>query len=239
MNVLETFAVSKRYGRVRALSRLDLAVPRGSVFGILGPNGSGKTTTLGIVLGAIHADEGHYVWFAGADGRPTGHRRIGSLLETPAFYPALSAAQNLAIVARIRGCAPGGIDEALSHAGLLARRHSPVVTYSLGMRQRLAIAAALLGDPEVVVLDEPGNGLDPEGIADVRNVIRSLAAGAVTVILASHVLDEVQKLCTHVAVLKDGRLLACGDVDRVRAGAPGLEEAYLALTHDDGQSSRA
>jgi ABC-2 type transport system ATP-binding protein len=237
MNVLETVALAKRYGRVQALHGLDLAVPQGSVFGILGPNGSGKTTALGIVLGAIHADKGRYTWFAGA--AEASHPRIGSLLEVPAFYPGLSAAQNLVVVARIRGCSLDGIDEALAQVGLFERRHSPVSTYSLGMRQRLAIAAALLGGPDVVVLDEPGNGLDPEGIAEVRDTIRRLATGRVTVILASHVLDEVQKLCTHVAVLKHGRLLAAGDIDAVVAGATRLEDAYMALTHGYDESSRA
>jgi ABC-2 type transport system ATP-binding protein len=236
MNVLQTVALSKRYGRVQALHALDLAVPQGSVFGILGPNGSGKTTALGIVLGAIHADEGHYTWSAG--GTDSAHPRIGSLLEGPAFYPGLSGAQNLAVVARIRGCALDGLEEALAQAGLFARRHSPVASYSLGMKQRLAIAAALVGRPDVVVLDEPGNGLDPEGIADVRDAIRRLAAAHVTVILASHVLDEVQKLCTHVAILKHGQLLACGGIDAVAAGAARLEDAYMALTHGDDETPR-
>jgi ABC-2 type transport system ATP-binding protein len=237
VNVLETAGLSKRYGRVQALRSLDLAVPQGSVFGILGPNGSGKTTALGIVLGAIHPDAGRYAWSAGAPG--AAHPRIGSLLEVPAFYPALSGTENLVVVARIRGCGVEGIDEALAQAGLFERRHSPVATYSLGMRQRLAIAAARLGAPDVVVLDEPGNGLDPEGIADVRGAIRRLATGRVTVILASHVLDEVQKLCTHVAVLKHGRLLAAGDIDAVVAGAARLEDAYMALTHGHDEPPRA
>ncbi|HEY2435160.1 MAG TPA: ATP-binding cassette domain-containing protein [Vicinamibacterales bacterium] len=231
MNVLEATGLVKRYGRVVALGPLDLAVPRGSVFGILGPNGSGKSTTIGIVLGATRADEGHYVWFDGREPRRA-PARLGALLEAPALYPALTGLQNLTIVARIRRCGEGSIERALLDAGLFARRHALVHTYSLGMRQRLAIAAAFLGDPDVIVLDEPANGLDPEGIAEVRDAIRQRAARGITVILASHLLAEVQKVCTHVAVLKEGQLLASGDLDRVVRGGRTLEAAFLDIVSD-------
>jgi ABC-type multidrug transport system ATPase subunit len=230
LNVLATFGLAKRYGQITAVRSLDLTVPAGSVFGVLGPNGSGKTTVLGIVLGAIQPSRGRYAWFDGHEPR-FAPRRIGALLEAPAFYPSLSGAQNLQVIARIRGRPWHDIDDALSRAGLSARRHSPVQTYSLGMRQRLALAAALLGRPDVVVLDEPCNGLDPEGIAEVRNVIGRVVSGGTTVILASHVLDEVQRVCSHIAVLKEGRLLAAGAVDRIvhGAGRRTLEETFLDL----------
>jgi ABC-2 type transport system ATP-binding protein len=218
MRVLETFSLSKRYGQIQAVRSLDLVVEEGSIFGILGPNGSGKTTTLGMILDAVRPDAGSFAWF----GAPPDHlarRRIGALLEVPAFYPALSAENNLAVVATIKGRGMGRIDPVLRQVGLHERRRSPIQTYSLGMRQRMALAAALLTEPEVLVLDEPANGLDPQGIADVRKIVLDVAQKGTTIIMASHVLDEVEKVCTHVAVMKQGQLLAAGALAEVlRAG---------------------
>jgi ABC-type multidrug transport system ATPase subunit len=214
MSVLETFSLSKRFGKIRAVRSLDLSVQQGNIYGILGPNGSGKTTTLGMILGVIHPDQGTFTWF----GEPPTHlarRRIGVLLETPSFYPSLSAEKNLAVVASIKGRGMDRIELVLKQVGLYERRNSPIQTYSLGMRQRMALAAALLTDPEVLVLDEPTNGLDPQGIADVRHIIQAVGEQGTTIIMASHILDEVEKVCTHVAVIKQGQLLAAGDITQV------------------------
>jgi ABC-2 type transport system ATP-binding protein len=214
MNVLETTSLAKRFGRIAAVRGLTLAVPPGSIYGILGPNGSGKTTTLGMVLGVVHPDEGQVTWF-GQAGSDEARRRIGALLETPALYPSLSAEKNLAVVASIKRRGMNRIASVLDQVGLYDRRTSPVQTYSLGMRQRLALAVVLLAEPEVMVLDEPTNGLDPQGIADVRTLIQTINGRGTTVIMASHVLDEVERVCTHVAVLKQGQLLADGPIAAV------------------------
>jgi len=208
---LEISALTKQYKSVTAVNRLNLRVEKGQVFGILGPNGSGKTTTLGMVLGVIHPTSGSFSWF----GSGTGHQarlRVGSLLETPNFYPGLSARRNLRIVAEIKRIEDPRIDEALEKVGLLQRAESPFKSFSLGMKQRLAIGAALLGSPEVLVLDEPTNGLDPQGIAEIRLLVRSLSEQGITIILASHLLDEVQKVCTDVCILRKGHLLYNGNL---------------------------
>ena len=211
-NVLELNNLSKKYPGVLALDKVSLAVETGSTFGLLGPNGSGKTTTLGIVLDVIRASEGSFSWFGQPLSRAT-KRRIGAILETPNFYPYLNANQNLKIVADIKKVNHAAIDPVLEKVGLLARRNSQFKEFSLGMKQRLALGAALLGDPEVLVLDEPTNGLDPEGIAEVRELIKIVAGQGKTIIMASHLLDEVQKVCTHMAVLQKGKLKVCGRVD--------------------------
>ncbi|MEZ0367498.1 MAG: ATP-binding cassette domain-containing protein [Candidatus Sericytochromatia bacterium] len=214
MSILEIRSLSKRFGRIQAVRDLDLTVHPGNIYGILGPNGSGKTTTLGMILGVIHPDQGSYTWFGQAPSHLS-RRRIGVLLETPNFYPYLSAEKNLAVVASIKGCGLGRVEQVLKQVGLYERRKSPIQTYSLGMRQRMALAAALLPDPEVLVLDEPTNGLDPQGIADVRHIIQEIGQQGKTIILASHILDEVEKICTQVAVMKQGQLLAAGNITEV------------------------
>ncbi|MEY3245123.1 MAG: hypothetical protein RL253_277, partial [Bacteroidota bacterium] len=198
-------------------------IPKGSVFGLLGPNGSGKTTLLSIVLDILGADAGSYSWF-GEPSTFVHRKRIGSLLETPNFYHYLSAVQNLKVTQSIsqRGN-EAAIDDVLKKVNLYERRTSKFNTYSLGMKQRLAIAASLLGEPEVLLLDEPTNGLDPVGIAEIRELIKSLAAAGHTVIMASHLLDEVEKICDHVAILKFGKLIASGTVASVLAD----EDCYL------------
>ncbi len=212
--VLSIKHLNKSYGRIHAVNDLSIDVPRGSVFGILGPNGSGKTTTLGMLLNVISSDSGSFSWFGEAPSKQT-RRRIGAILETPNFYPYLTAVRNLKITADIKGCAYDQIGGVLKRVGLYERRNDNFKTYSLGMKQRLAIGAALLNNPEILVLDEPTNGLDPQGIAEIRELIVRIAQEGVTILLASHLLDEVEKVCTDVAVLKKGQLLFTGKVDQV------------------------
>ncbi|WP_295120440.1 ABC transporter ATP-binding protein [uncultured Chitinophaga sp.] len=214
MSILSLNNIAKSYGRIQALKGVSFDVPAGSVFGILGPNGSGKTTLLGIVTDVLKADSGTFTLFdgpAGADAR----KQIGTLLETPNFYHYLSAFDNLRIAAAIKGRGEDDIQRVLGIAGLTERQHSKFKTFSLGMKQRLAIASALLGDPGVLVLDEPTNGLDPVGIAEVRRLIKELAGMGKTVIMASHLLDEVEKVCDHVAIMLKGNLLMSGPVSQV------------------------
>jgi ABC-2 type transport system ATP-binding protein len=202
---------------------LNLSIPERSVFGILGPNGSGKTTTLSMLLDVVNPTSGVYSWFGKEYGQVS--RQIGSLLETPAFYPYLSAVDNLRIVAEIKGIGYGNIDDVLTRVGLFDRRFSMFRTFSLGMKQRLALASALLCDPQVLILDEPTNGLDPKGIAEIRELILKIASEGKTIILASHLLDEVQKVCTHFAVLDKGKLLHTGPVNPVEEAEHSVEIA--------------
>lgn len=213
--VLSLKGLSKNYGRIQALKDVSFEVPQGCVFGILGPNGSGKTTLLGIILDILKANAGTFSWF-GKPAEAVQRRNIGSLLETPNFYHYLSAVDNLKITQAISGRGTDAdIDSVLQIVNLHQRKKSKFRTYSLGMKQRLAIAAALLGNPDVMVFDEPTNGLDPVGIAEIRELIKQLAKDGKTIIMASHLLDEVEKVCTHVAILKKGNLLAAGHVDEV------------------------
>jgi ABC-type multidrug transport system ATPase subunit len=211
IQVLETKDLSKNYGSLLAVNRINLRIEQGTTFGLLGPNGSGKTTTLGMILSVLKPSLGDFRWF-GNDPSPVTYIRIGSLLETPNFFPYLSLHKNLEILARIKNIPTVETDNALEQTGLIKRRNSRYDTLSLGMKQRLGIAAVLLGNPEVLVLDEPANGLDPEGIAEIRNlIIRQREAGR-TIILASHILDEVEKVCTHAGILKQGSLITSGKV---------------------------
>jgi len=214
MTALSVHQVSKRYGAITALQNVSFDVPEGSIFGILGPNGSGKTTLLGIVTNVLNADNGSCNLFE-KPVTPQLRRQAGTLLETPNFYHYLSARKNLEITASIKGYDRSTIDDVLKRVDLYERKDSKFSTFSLGMKQRLAIAAALLGSPSVLILDEPTNGLDPNGIADIRNLIKALASEGKTIVMASHLLDEVEKVCTHVAILKKGVLLASGNVNTV------------------------
>lgn len=229
MSVLKLTDIHKSYKDTRALNGVGFEVPKGSVFGILGPNGSGKTTLLSIVLGVLEADRGSYSW----NGKPPSardRRQIGAFLETPNFYHYLSAYRNLEITQRISGRgSKADINAVLQKVGLYERRNSPYQAFSLGMKQRLAIGAAILGSPEIIVLDEPTNGLDPNGILEVRKLILELRDAGHTVIMASHLLDEVEKICTHVAILKTGNLLACDTVPMVLGG----EQITIELRADD------
>ncbi|MBU1240397.1 ABC transporter ATP-binding protein [Myxococcota bacterium] len=210
--ILETTGLSKNYGRIHAVRSLDLAIEKGGVFGLLGPNGSGKTTTLGMLLGVTVPSAGSFRWFS-EDDSASQRRRIGAILEKPNFYPHLNAWKNLVLVAMIKGVPRDRISAVLERVGLYERRFDKFRTYSLGMKQRLAIASALLADPEVLVLDEPTNGLDPQGIADIRRLVREIGDMGKTIILASHLLDEVQKVCTRFAILRRGELIHQGRVD--------------------------
>jgi ABC-type multidrug transport system ATPase subunit len=220
--VLSITNLSKHFGRIKAVNNLNLEVQRGQVFGMLGPNGSGKTTTLGMLMGVINATDGQFTWF----GQPPSHelrKRIGAVLEHPIFYPYLSGQKNLELNAMIKQCDPANIEKVLALVELSERRHDKYKTYSLGMKQRLAIASALLNDPTVLILDEPTNGLDPMGIAEIRELIKKIALQGKTIILASHLLDEVQKVCSHFAILKRGVLVHTGPVDDVGKGAETVE----------------
>jgi ABC-2 type transport system ATP-binding protein len=240
-SILSIQSITKFYGKIRALNQVSFEVPAGSVFGVLGPNGSGKTTLLGIVMDVLKASGGSYSWF-GSPPSALQRRRIGTLLETPNFYHYLSGERNLRIAAGIKGKDPGDIPRVLELVKLTERKDSRFSTYSLGMKQRLAIASCLLGNPQVLVFDEPTNGLDPVGIAETREVIRQLAREGKTIVLASHLLDEVEKVCTHVAILQRGQLLTAGDVNEVLvnedfievgtepAVMPALQELLAGLT---------
>jgi ABC-2 type transport system ATP-binding protein len=216
MSIVEVKNLHKTYGKVQALKGVNFSVPKGSVFGILGPNGSGKTTLLGIISDILKATQGSYTLF---NQTPTATQRkqIGTFLETPNFYHYLSAVKNLEIAAAIKQRGANDIDNVLEIVNLTQRKNSPFSTYSLGMKQRLAIASCLLGNPDVLILDEPTNGLDPVGIAEIRELIKKLHQQGKTIIMASHMLDEVEKVCTHVAILKKGDLVVTGNVDEIMA----------------------
>ncbi|MCF8229974.1 MAG: ATP-binding cassette domain-containing protein [Bacteroidales bacterium] len=222
--VLRTYDLHKNYGRLTAVDHLNLSVPAGSIFGILGPNGSGKTTTLGMLVDIIKPSSGYFEWFG---QKPDGaiRKSIGAIVETPNFYPYLTARQNMKIICDIKGQAYAEIDKSLTLTELGARQNSRYKTFSLGMKQRLAIAAAMIGKPRVLILDEPTNGLDPKGIAEIRNIIRNIASEGITILLASHLLDEVQKVCTHVAILDHGKILSKGPVEDVLSDSPLVELA--------------
>jgi len=228
--VLSIKNIAKSYGAVRALNGVSFDVPQGCVFGILGPNGSGKTTLLGIVMDVLKANTGDFHWF-GQPGSPEQRKKIGSMLETPNFYSYMSAIDNLKITQSISGRGTAAdIDAVLKKVNLYDRRRYRFNSYSLGMKQRLAIGAALLGNPKVLVLDEPTNGLDPVGIAEIRQLIIELRDQGHTIIMASHLLDEVEKVCTHVAILKSGNLLTTGNVEEVMMDEDIVELSAADLT---------
>jgi len=215
---IETTDLTKVYGKhVRAVDRLNLTVRRGEVYGFLGPNGAGKTTTLRMLLGLIRATSGTANVLGRAPGDPESLVRVGAIVEEPAFYPYLSGRDNLRVIARFAGLPEMGIAAALDAVDLLARGGDRFKTYSQGMRQRLGVAAALLKDPALLILDEPTNGLDPAGMADMRSLIRGLGSGDRTVLLSSHMLGEVQQVCDRVGVISRGALIAEGAVDELRA----------------------
>jgi ABC-type multidrug transport system ATPase subunit len=209
MTIIETTGLSKRYRGTLAVDQISFHVEKGQVFGFLGPNGSGKTTTIGMLLGIINPTGGSIKLFDefGMDRLHTARQRIGATLETPNFYPYLSGYENLRVVAKIKNVETPRIDQALDAVGLGARKKDEFRKYSLGMKQRLAIAGAMLGDPELVILDEPANGLDPEGMREIRDIILGLAAEGRTIFLSSHLLNEVERTCTHVAIIKKGRII--------------------------------
>lgn len=213
--ILEIKHLTKNYGSLTAVDDVSFIIEKGHVYGILGPNGSGKSTTLGMVLNVVNPSSGNYSWFEGTVNNHNALKRIGAIIERPNFYPSMDAVQNLKLVCKIKSISEDKIDEKLELVDLLSRKRSPFKTYSLGMKQRLAIASALLNDPEILILDEPTNGLDPQGIRKIRDIIQHIAKSGTTILLASHLLDEVEKVCTHVIVLRKGKMLYCGPVEEM------------------------
>ncbi len=222
--ILSIQNLNKRYGKIHAVNNLSFEIEKGNVYGILGPNGSGKTTTLSIILGVVQSNSGSFSWF-GKPPSSESRKQIGAILEHPIFYPYMSAESNLKIIADIKGVDANDIERVLKTVELYDRKDSRFKTFSYGMKQRLAIAGALLGNPEVLIFDEPTNGLDPKGIAEIRELIIDIAKQGITIILASHLLDEVQKTCSHVLVLNKGNKLFAGKVDEVLNVADTIEIA--------------
>lgn len=217
--ILQCSGITKRYGVITAINNLHTTIKQGEVWGVLGPNGSGKTTTLAVITGIIKANSGNFTWFD-QEYKPELMKSMGILLETPNFYPYMSLVKNLKIYAKIKGVPESDIPRVLKLVNLYDRRKWAFQTMSLGMKQRLALATCLLGDPDVLILDEPTNGLDPQGISEVREIIINEAKKGKTIILASHILSEVEKICTHVAILKKGNLLASGKVSNLLDASP-------------------
>ena len=227
-SILSIKNLHKRYGFVHAVNGISLEIKKGNVYGILGPNGSGKSTTLGIVLNVVNKTSGEFTWFDGSQSTHEAIKKVGAIIERPNFYPYMTAAENLSLVCKIKGISKTKVAEKLEIVGLTERRNSKFRTFSLGMKQRLAIASALLNDPEILILDEPTNGLDPQGIHPIREIIRLIASTGTTILLASHLLDEVEKVCSHVLVLKKGQMLYSGTVsDMIRS------EGFFELAAND------
>ncbi|MCO6148568.1 ABC transporter ATP-binding protein [Flavobacterium sp. NRK1] len=222
--------LDKRFGKIHAVKNVSFEIKKGNVYGILGPNGSGKSTTLGIILNVVNKTAGNYSWFGGTMETHEALKKVGAIIERPNFYPYMSAYDNLKLVCKIKGAHLSKIDEKLELVGLIERKDSKFRTFSLGMKQRLAIASALLNDPEILILDEPTNGLDPQGIRQIRDIIRHIASLGTTILLASHLLDEVEKVCSHVVVLRNGEILYTGSVTGMTAN-----EGFFELQADDNE----
>ena len=224
--------LNKIYNKyVHAVNNVSLEIHKGNVYGILGPNGSGKSTTLGIVLNVVNKTSGEYSWFDGKVETHEALKKVGAIIERPNFYPYMTAKQNLELVCKIKNIDYSKVQEKLALVGLVERENSKFSTFSLGMKQRLAIASALLNDPEILILDEPTNGLDPQGIHQIRDIIRLIASQGTTILLASHLLDEVEKVCSHVLVLQKGKILYSGTVDGMTSN-----EGYFELQSDDNET---
>jgi len=215
--ILSLKNVDKKYGRVHAVNKLSFNIKKGNVYGILGPNGSGKSTTLGIILNVVNKTSGEFSWFDGTVSTHNALKKVGAIIESPNFYPSMSAYENLRLVCKIKEISTDKIDEKLELVGLLERKKSNFKTFSLGMKQRLAIASALLNEPEILILDEPTNGLDPQGIHQIREIINKIASNGTTILLASHLLDEVEKVCSHVVVIRNGIKLYEGRTNAMTA----------------------
>lgn len=229
--ILTIKELNKHFGSLHAVKNVSLEIKKGNVYGILGPNGSGKSTTLGIILNVVNKTSGEYQWFGGSVATHDALKRVGAIIERPNFYPYMTAADNLKLVCKIKGIPYEKIDEKLELVGLLDRKNSKFKTFSLGMKQRLAIASALLNDPEILILDEPTNGLDPQGIHQIRDLIKIIASQGTTILLASHLLDEVEKVCSHVLVLRKGEILYSGMVDEMAGAA-----TYFELQSGDNEA---
>lgn len=215
--ILTVNNLTKKFGYLTAVKDLSFTIEKGNVYGILGPNGSGKSTTLGVVLNVVNRTNGEFSWFDGNTSTHEALKKVGAIIERPNFYPYMTAIQNLKLVCKIKEVSEDKIEEKLELVGLLERKNSKFRTYSLGMKQRLAIASALLNDPEILILDEPTNGLDPQGIHQIREIIKRVASQGTTILLASHLLDEVEKVCSHVVILRKGRKLYSGRVEDMLA----------------------
>jgi ABC-2 type transport system ATP-binding protein len=229
--ILSIKNLNKRYGSLQALSNVSFEIHKGNVYGILGPNGSGKSTTLGIILNVVNKTSGEYSWFGDTMQTHEALKKVGAIIERPNFYPYMTAKENLELVCKIKGINYAKVNEKLELVGLVDRQNSKFSTFSLGMKQRLAIASALLNDPEILILDEPTNGLDPQGIHQIRDIIKHIAAQGTTILLASHLLDEVEKVCTHALVLRKGEVLYSGLVDGMSAN-----EGFFELQADDNEN---
>lgn len=216
--ILSIKNLNKFYGKLQAVKDVSLEIQKGNVYGILGPNGSGKSTTLGIVLNVVNKTSGEYSWFGGTMQTHEALKKVGAIIERPNFYPYMTAQENLELVCKIKGINYSKVQEKLEIVGLFERKDSKFNTFSLGMKQRLAIASALLNDPEILILDEPTNGLDPQGIHQIRDLIKLIASQGTTILLASHLLDEVEKVCSHVLVLRKGEILYTGTVEGMSSG---------------------
>lgn len=223
--------LDKKFGKIHAVNNASFEIKKGNVYGILGPNGSGKSTTLGIILNVVNKTSGSYSWFDGNLQTHDALKKVGAIIERPNFYPYMTAYENLKLVCKIKDIPYTKIDEKLELVGLLERKDSKFRTFSLGMKQRLAIASALLNDPEILILDEPTNGLDPQGIRQIREIIKYIASLGTTILLASHLLDEVEKVCTHVVVLQKGVILYTGTVTGMISN-----EGFFELLADDNSS---
>jgi ABC-2 type transport system ATP-binding protein len=226
--ILSISNLHKKYGKVHAVNNVSLEIQKGNVYGILGPNGSGKSTTLGIVLNVVNKTSGEFGWFGGKVETHEALKKVGAIIERPNFYPYMTAQENLKLVCDIKGISYQKITEKLAVVGLEERKDSKFSTFSLGMKQRLAIASALLNDPEILILDEPTNGLDPQGIHQIRDIIKKIASQGTTILLASHLLDEVEKVCSHVLVLRKGQILYSGLVDQMSKN-----KNFIELQSDD------
>ncbi len=229
--ILSIKNLNKNYGAVKAVKNVSLEIQKGNVYGILGPNGSGKSTTLGIVLNVVNKTSGDYAWFGGKMQTHDALKKVGAIIERPNFYPYMTAQENLELVCKIKDIKFEKVQEKLDLVGLMERKDSKFSTFSLGMKQRLAIASALLNDPEILILDEPTNGLDPQGIHQIRDIIKLIASQGTTILLASHLLDEVEKVCTHVLVLQKGTVLYSGLVDGMSN-----KNDFLELQSEDTES---
>ena len=232
--ILSIKNLNKRYGSLQALKDVSFTIQKGHVYGILGPNGSGKSTTLGIVLNVVNKTSGEYSWFGGKMETHEALKKVGAIIERPNFYPYMTAVENLKLVCKIKNISYEKIQEKLELVGLEERKNSKFSSFSLGMKQRLAIASALLNDPEILILDEPTNGLDPQGIHQIRDIIKQIASRGTTILLASHLLDEVEKVCSHVLVLRKGQVLYAGSVHEMTAN-----EGFFELQADDNAMLKA
>jgi ABC-2 type transport system ATP-binding protein len=221
--ILSLKNLDKKYGSVHAVNNLSFEIKKGNIYGILGPNGSGKSTTLGIILNVVNKSSGNFSWFNGTLSTHEALKKVGAIIERPNFYPYMTAVQNLKLICKIKEISTEIIDEKLKTVNLYERKNSKFSTFSLGMKQRLAIASALLNDPEILILDEPTNGLDPQGIHEIRQIITEIASKGTTILLASHLLDEVEKICSHVIVIRNGIKLYSGSVDEMTASKGFLE----------------